>query len=926
MKKNIFNIILISLLLFSCSTPKYYILPKGNLDLVRKSSPSDSINTPDDEVAPYLRVLERTCQAALNKENSNLYLEPTTNRIKPSNYFFRDLLGEEFVQKNKKTIDYLTKKLENVSFITNTSGFVSLSHAPDANYARIMELPFIGYVGGTDIFSFQVENGNYTFRALPEPINSPFWDSHPWVGMDSLCNLVLIWASDRDHPYSAITTLDNQVIKRGNSDLFYAFRIGNRWTQPTKFDTESLINTNDFNEISPFVACTKISPRLFFASNRDKDYDIYEVNIEIDFANQTIRPIGKAQQLPKGSQYSFDNQFINTNADEIFPIVAFPYYNEYEKELFFASNRNIIEKNYLNSRDTFVVNKGKFDIYAFPYNVECKLPPPPPPPIAKINVKVQHSQNPNIGIINPVIKLVDLTTGETKVANSSQTTFNLTNNHKYAVYGGSNLNTIGCDDPRDTIIKYYKYQEINYTTPLIIKKERKIEYDTIINPTPKVVFDTTYITDIIPISELETITVQNDFRPNTKSDVDQNITAQKETVLEIKHLKCPPKQSKQPAFKSEVNVPVVSELAPQTITRTRTTFVEVKKQVINKRIVYEGGKIQKKSYNVVEYDTISQLDTSKTIAIGPVARSQLTMLKPLELHFDKDTVINDLVLLEPEYFVKPKCSEQFIDILDDYYKNVPYYQTAFWKVNTSAGLTQHLIDMQRGNYLENAAYIELHPRNSRYGVWMGDIRTQRLKEYREYAKAVDKNLLGMKNEITEHFLPALEELMKISPETKLLVKLEAYSDIRDASRCDYIGETVSFIQGKLDNNSEIVLEKVTIKNRDNLNSDNENLSKLRVYFGFLELMNLLQKDPRFKYYLNQGLVFYPTQKFESVEKMNEALRKAKIIIIAEGKKYDPVVKENEKEYDVVRRLNMFIQLIKFSDRRVISAECCRESK
>jgi len=372
--------------------------------------------------------------------------------------------------------------------------------------------------------------------------------------------------------------------------------------------------------------------------------------------------------------------------------------------------------------------------------------------------------------------------------------------------------------------------------------------------------------------------------------------------------------------KSEVR----PELTTEIITQTRTSLVEVTKQVINKRLVFEGGRVQKKTLKLIEYDTIPQLDSTDKIVIGPLARSQKTMLKPIDLHFERDTVINDEILLEPEYFEKPKCSVKFVDILDDYYKNVPYYQTAFWEVNTSANLPRHILLMQRGNPLENATCIELHPRNTRYGVWTGVNRETRMNEYRKYAQAVDRNLLGMKTEITDHFIPALEEISKLSPETKLIIKLEAYSDIRDAGLCNYFGETVSYIQGKINDNSQIVLDRVVIRNGDNLNSDNDNLSKLRVYYGYNELMALLRKDERFRKYLNEGLVFLPTQKFDSPDKMYEALRNAKIIIIAEGKKFDPVIKENDKEYDAIRRLNLFIQLIKFSDKFVISADCCTD--
>ena len=65
--------------------------------------------------------------------------------------------------------------------------------------------------------------------------------------------------------------------------------------------------------------------------------------------------------------------------------------------------------------------------------------------------------------------------------------------------------------------------------------------------------------------------------------------------------------------------------------------------------------------------------------------------------------------------------------------------------------------------------------------------------------------------------------------------------------------------------------------------------------------------------------------FMDDEEMQKALAKAKIIILAEGKRYDPTTKKDEKEYDEVRRLNLYIDLIKYEGGTIEHSPCCRST-
>ena len=60
--------------------------------------------------------------------------------------------------------------------------------------------------------------------------------------------------------------------------------------------------------------------------------------------------------------------------------------------------------------------------------------------------------------------------------------------------------------------------------------------------------------------------------------------------------------------------------------------------------------------------------------------------------------------------------------------------------------------------------------------------------------------------------------------------------------------------------------------------------------------------------------------------MQEALSNAKIIILVEGKRFDPVEKQDDKEYDEVRRLNLHIDLIQYENNTIERVPCCDPNK
>ncbi len=389
----IFVILLITLV--SCSKPPIIIrdYPVGNLILI------DSVNSPntlENEVAPVqiqnYSVLMDFCE----RERRFLTDLPFEGIITSKEFIQRSFPITEY---NREAIEYLTSNVESVTFLTSEEGFASFSHPPSNRYRRRYELPMVGAVGGTDIFSFRKSDGRYSFDVLLPPINSEFWDSHPFVINDSYGNILLIWASDR---------MDNRggfsfpYYNSGNTDLYFAFKKPyESWEDVEVLNFNSVldgINTK-FNEASPFLFCKCFNPILFFASNRDsKDstFDIFYVKLTIDFERKKIFANSNIEMLDRGENY------INTTADERYPFIPYPHITNTGKDLkiYFASNRvqdtvkfqgydSLQKRKYVR----IYKNVGLYDIYQFNLDkqkFECKEPPPPEPPKLYLIVHVNR--------------------------------------------------------------------------------------------------------------------------------------------------------------------------------------------------------------------------------------------------------------------------------------------------------------------------------------------------------------------------------------------------------------------------------------------------------------------------------------------------------------------------------------------------------
>ncbi|MGB9913008.1 MAG: hypothetical protein ACPLRO_06530, partial [Candidatus Kapaibacteriota bacterium] len=475
-KIKLFVVFLFSLIfVISCSKPKTVIreLPPGNLT---KISPKESPNTTGDEVAPIQQPTNVSIVDPCTKEESFSTNIPFDGIITSAEFIRRTFPLTDY---NKEAIEYLTSNVESVTFLTSSEGYAAFSHPPTERYIQRYQLPMNGSIGGTDIFYFGPKDGKLFFEVLPEPINSEFWDSHPFVTNDVLGNQLLIWASDRLDNYGGYSF---PYKNEGNTDLYYAFKKPYESWNEVKVhnfaDVLQDINTK-YNEMSPFLFCKCYNPTLLFASNRDsKDstFDIFYVNLEIDFINQKVTAKSPVKKIESSEQT------INTSADERFPFIPYPHISKYNDELnvYFTSNRNkdsivFVSKDSAGMETHIILkNVGGYDLYRFPIkrgkDFACAPPPPPPPPKLTLVVHInEYCYNYNGVVIDSTIDVEGTYLMNNQKSNAKQVyTLELGKKYRLEV---ENVRT-GCSGGCDSCFS----KVIEFVSPFKILKDTTLEF------------------------------------------------------------------------------------------------------------------------------------------------------------------------------------------------------------------------------------------------------------------------------------------------------------------------------------------------------------------------------------------------------------------------------------------------------------------
>jgi hypothetical protein len=870
--KSILNIIAISflslLLINSCKSPEE-ILPEGNVK---------SLNTVSDDFAPVQKPLPLDGCGICGRE----FLSPLqndTDGILPAKEFLDDILPANILD-----------KADAITYLDDKSGFFSLSH-PGMAEEDMLAFPLNFGLGGTDLFGFEFKDGKYLFTAL-DPLNSFTWDSHPFAIMNENCDVLLIWSSDRNDPngfsmpYKNLRTTEY----RGNTDLFYAFRINNEWSAPKNLNLiGDGINTK-YNEESPYLFCACYRPVLIFSSDREGSYDLYKVNLWVDIENQTIAQNGDVEAFPSG------NNNINSEAKEFFPYVPYPISEEpSENDLYFSSDRYRIKTPINREQDTLIKNVGGFDIYRFPLTDDMKCTPPK----LFYEVVVLDTTDPYREIKQPLVRLTESGNAVPQVQDKNNATFRLFPGKQYMIEGSSEWDKIDCIPGEEKTISHYSIRNIRRLEPEIRKRDSIITFTEFVERRGIVRIDTVTNTFLVTADEL----------PNINASIAKTIR-KKEEMFEVE---------------TEEIIKVEEVTRIDTVVKTKKMELE---DIIQRFDT---------TYTKVGSDVFAL--SEKTKRLGNFSFTELK----------RDTTISDTVYLWPNYYYFPPCEWKYIT-LEDYRKNVPYFQTGFWEVNTGANIRRH-IPLLKSSKFKDASFIELQPQNLYFGYlrqgisdekkeWLRIKYDNRAAEYRQYAKQVDENLDNMSLELCEKIMPTFDELSTKSNNgsDKLLIIVNAYSDIRPITSSSFISDSeISYIAAKFDTNITAIesIYDVRVKPGASLDGEsNDLLSKLRAYFGYMEVLDRFKKCDIFQHYLDNDQVLLP-HLISSVSEFEQKYAKSKIVFLIEGRQVDPSIqpaisgyvgKPNDyKTLDVVRRIDVILKrVLSSSTKDVKNPECCRK--
>lgn len=327
----------------------------------------------------------------------------------------------------------------------------------------------------------------------------------------------------------------------------------------------------------------------------------------------------------------------------------------------------------------------------------------------------------------------------------------------------------------------------------------------------------------------------------------------------------------------------------------------------------------------------------------------------------ENKTFNDTIYLIPEIYLKPPCRIEFTEF-EGFNRNVPYFQTGFWEVNTEDKFSSQLSRLEEGfeisdtkikrnrsdyriqnsdeglypkfddNYeysIANARWIELHPNNKywgwRYDLYKGESkerienRKRRIKEYKEYSKQVSDNLDLMAEKIKNNVLPIFKSIEENTPDkygTKLLIEIIALSDQRDVERGWYIGDSnITYKSAKYDSYSNNLIknnifiekpkinkEKKLVTSRTDLKKNNKTLSDLRAWFGYKEISKRIIDFPYLAKALRNNEILLPDNSNYSTKE----IEKAKVIFAVSGQKIDEYSSSRINNYKRQNKSSYFV--------------------
>ncbi len=744
--------------------------------------------------------------------------------------------------------------------------------------------------GGSDLFE---ERSDGSIRSIDE-VNSPAWEAHPAVAR--LGNMeLMVFSSDRyatnvgfSAPFQGakhVGKMGDTIV--GNADLWLTFRrVGDSsWSAPRNlagFGPAYNINT-DSNEYSPFLYCTEFTPHLLFASNRTGSYDLYDATLEIDWNGRNVR-VTSVTPMPYGAGQ------VNTVHSELFPFVAYPHVQARQRDLIFSSDRFSRER----PDSARAAGYGGLDLYSVKVGLQCGENPP------------QVSK----GSIRYRLVLLDRTTNDTTVRNGRIISF---------INGRQVMDSVA-----HTLDYFISADSLQIGQKVRIRSLGTSSYSAHACKEQQPIL-THYASRSISRRLLRTVsrpeTYLVDITTQARTVKTNHVVERRDTLAHGQSK--PPLRYLKKSYRLEATadrriVIITDSTIVVDSTPPPTNVVAQRKRTVTDSVF---------AFDTVYYESATRPALSSLTRAG-----DLTIATP-----SADTVVIDTIYLEPQYELAPPCVEVFQS--SDSIRNVPYFQTAFWEVNTSAGYARHMVRL-RGGDLRQAQWIELNYKNSYWGGDDPENISQKLRdrreEYRRKAELIDRNIDSLADR-TMMMLRKYWQSDSANSDAKFVISMLAFSDFRPVKLGHYIADTaITYIATSYNDEISQINPSTRViirRNASLVGESNDTLSKLRAYFGYQSVYERFAKDSLLNYLRQRGLVLLPTDVADPKE-YDRRIKSARVVILAEGRYVDTSVIPKNKEYgndpdndyrllDWVRRVDVQVRRINYRGDSWEKPECCR---
>ncbi|MDW8075232.1 MAG: hypothetical protein RML15_05500 [Bacteroidota bacterium] len=873
-----------------------------------------AVNTPGDDIAPYVHpsdgLLYFTTDGIRDSVRHVAAADAPACLVRDQDFAVARSLGGLRYDTARlrgsalaQVLSVLANNEGNIAFRTMTDGFFASGHPFEETYARRVNVLVGGLVGGTDLFRFWIEkDGKVTVQNL-QPLNSFYWDAHPAVALRNDTTL-LVFSSDRpakkdptdrtrglSAPFRNQRSFDGKDTVLGNADLYAAFMMPTgQWSRVVNLNDVLGVPINSRgNEYSPFLFCLEREPVLLFASDRragasptdttlDSTLNLWMAHLSVDYGRQQIT-VRSLEQLPMGTDT------INSRAyHEMFPFIPHPHLTPTGAAvLLFASDRDDTVRHWANVRleqrkvgNLTIRNRGGFDLYAIPIETNCR------PPRVFYTVSIVDRQDPTRPIPQPVIVL-EADDGTLYERRASTARFELTCGKRYRTRGGSLYDSVVCDPTADRVLSHYAQRRIVEMAPRSIK--RVIERQVAVVRT----HDTLRRTMLIPAHLQQEETFD---------------TSAFETLARLSFAVAKDAQFVGIRRRSRELMDALfarPRIEPDTIMRTVRETITL---------------------DIPQYDTLLIPLRQELVLSELSKRGMFPTCDPTDPN-QQDVELYDTIYIEPQYYVFPPCERVYVRDTQ-FVRNVPYFQTTFWEVNTSRGLAEHLVRFRTAAY-RDAGFIELHRSNQYWGpeaVLDSQLRArrehllaERIEQYRHYARYVDRNYATIVRSVCDTLLPGFADMLaRLQGDTtayaseKLIISVVAYSDARPIRRGLYLGAPIEYFPARFDTGTFRLefpqQQAIVVRTGASLvGTDNDTLSKLRAYYGYTELLARLRNCPLFVEFERRGQVLLPTD-VRTREEFESRLQRSRIVFVVEGRYADTTVLAQTPAYAALRLLQI----------------------